>query len=185
MPTLPQKTAADKPADIDWAAALQADMLSVVRQAIEHLVGAELAAVLGPPYARGGARVGYRHGSKVRTITSPVGAVTLTVPRARLQAGAERHRMAEPGPAGVRSADAPGQRGRAAGLPVRGEHAPDPGRPEAAAAGARVVEERDQPDRPGVEGAARGLADARRWRTSISSPSTWMAFTCGSGWAGA
>jgi hypothetical protein len=63
-------------------------MLTVVRQAIEHLVGAELAAVLGPPYARGEARVGYRHGSKVRTITSPVGAVTLTVPRARLQVGA-------------------------------------------------------------------------------------------------
>ena len=88
MPTLPQKTAADKPADQDWAVALQAEMLRVVRQAIEHLVGAELGAVLGPPYARGGARVGYRHGSKVRTITSPVGAVTLTVPRARLQAGA-------------------------------------------------------------------------------------------------
>jgi transposase-like protein len=88
MPTLPQKTAADKPADIDWAAALQVEMLTVVRQAIEHLVGAELAAVLGPPYVRGEARVGYRHGSKVRTITSPVGAVTLTVPRARLQAGA-------------------------------------------------------------------------------------------------
>ena len=88
MPTLPQKTAADKPADIDWAAALQAEMLTVVRQAIEHLVGAELAAVLGPPYARDGARVGYRHGSKGRTITSPVGAVTLTVPRARLQTGA-------------------------------------------------------------------------------------------------
>ena len=60
----------------------------MVRQAIEHLVGAELAAVLGPPDARDGARVGYRHGSKVRTITSPVGVVTLTVPRARLQAGA-------------------------------------------------------------------------------------------------
>jgi putative transposase len=86
MPTLPQKPAGNKPADIDWAAALQADMLSVVRQAIEHLVGAELAAVLGAPYARGGGRVGYRHGSKVRTITSPVGAVTLTLPRARLQA---------------------------------------------------------------------------------------------------
>jgi len=86
MPTLPQKAAADKPADRDWAAALQADMLNVVRQAIEHLVGAELAAVLGPPYARGTVRVGYRHGSKVRTITSPVGAVTLTLPRARLQA---------------------------------------------------------------------------------------------------
>jgi putative transposase len=88
MPTLPQKTGADKPAERDWAAALQAEMLTVVRQAIEHLVGAELAAVLGPPYGRDGARVGYRHGSKVRTITSPVGVVTLTVPRARLQVAA-------------------------------------------------------------------------------------------------
>src|SRR5262245_40832547 len=88
MPTLPQKAAADKPAERDWAAALQVEMLTVVRQAIEHLIGAELAAALGPPYARDGARVGYRHGSKVRTITSPVGAVTVTVPRARLQTGA-------------------------------------------------------------------------------------------------
>ena len=89
MPTLPQKAAVDKPAEIDWAAALQVEMRTVVRQAIEHLVGAELGAVLGPPYARGEARLGYRHGSKVRTITSPVGAVTLTIPRARLQAGAD------------------------------------------------------------------------------------------------
>ena len=87
MPTLPQKTAVDKAVEIDWAAALQTEMRTVVRQAIEHLVGAELGAVLGPPYARGEARLGYRHGSKVRTITSPVGAVTLTIPRARLQAG--------------------------------------------------------------------------------------------------
>jgi hypothetical protein len=58
MPTLPQKAAADKPADIDWVAALQAEMRTVVRQAIEHLVSAELTAVLGPPYARGRARVG-------------------------------------------------------------------------------------------------------------------------------
>jgi hypothetical protein len=69
MPTLPQKTAVDKAAEIDWAAALQTEMRTVVRQAIEHLVGAELGAVLGPPYARGEARLGYRHGSKVRTMT--------------------------------------------------------------------------------------------------------------------
>jgi transposase-like protein len=43
---------------------------------------------------------------------------------------------------------------------VRGEHAPDPRRPKAAAAGPGLVEERDQPDRPGVEGSARGLAGA-------------------------
>jgi hypothetical protein len=43
MPTLPQKTAADRLGEVDWAVALQAEMRTVVRQAIEHhLVGAEL-----------------------------------------------------------------------------------------------------------------------------------------------
>jgi transposase-like protein len=71
MPTLPQEGAPHELAEVDWAAALEADMLVVVRHAIEHIVNA--------------ARVGYRHGTKVRTVTSPVGAVTVTVPRARLQ----------------------------------------------------------------------------------------------------
>ena len=88
MPTLPQTGAPHKLAEGDWAAALEADMQVVVRRAIEHIVDAELTALLGPRYAWDAARVGYRHGSKVRTITSPVGAVTLTVPRARLQTGA-------------------------------------------------------------------------------------------------
>jgi putative transposase len=88
MPTLPQKATAYNPAAVDWAAALQADMLAVVRRAIEHLVESELATVLGPRYARQETRVGYRHGTKTRTITSPVGTVTLTVPRARLQTAA-------------------------------------------------------------------------------------------------
>jgi len=60
-------------------------MLVVVRHAIEHIVNAELTALLGPRYAWDAARVGYRHGTKVRTVTSPVGAVTVTGPRARLQ----------------------------------------------------------------------------------------------------
>ena len=50
-----------------------------------QLPGCQVSVPSGPPYARGEARVGYRHGAKGRTITSPVGAVTLTVPRARLQ----------------------------------------------------------------------------------------------------
>src|SRR2546427_10036612 len=120
MPTLPQKAVADKPADSDWAAALQADMLTVVRQAIEHLVDAELGAVLGPPYARGGPRVGYRHGAKVRTIISPVGAVTLTVPRARLQAGGgARAAVAGPGVAACAPRIGQGHEGRVRGLPWR------------------------------------------------------------------
>jgi putative transposase len=85
MPTLPQKGAPHKLAEVDWAAALEADMQVVVRRAIEHIVDAELTALLGPRYAWDAARVGYRHGTKVRTVTSPVGAVTVTVPRARLQ----------------------------------------------------------------------------------------------------
>ena len=85
MPTLLQQTAADQPAEIGRRSA--AEMLSVVRQAGPSTRRRERGRRLGPPYARDGTRV-YRHGSKVRTITSPVGVVTLTVPRARLQAGA-------------------------------------------------------------------------------------------------
>ena len=77
-------------AEVDWAAALEADMQVVARQAIEHIVDAELTALLGPRYAWDPARVGYRHGTKVRTVTSPVGAVTVTVPRARLPPPAGR-----------------------------------------------------------------------------------------------
>ena len=85
MPTLPQTGAPHKLAEGDWAAALEADMQFVVRRAHWHIVDAELTALLGPRYAWDAARVGYRHGTKVRTVTSPVGAVTVTVPRARLQ----------------------------------------------------------------------------------------------------
>src|SRR3989442_9048715 len=85
MPTLPQTGAPHKVAEVDWAVALEADMRIVVRKAIEHIVDGELTALLGPRYAWDAARVGYRHGTKVRTVTSPVGAVTVTVPRARLQ----------------------------------------------------------------------------------------------------
>ena len=83
MPTLPQTGAPHKLAEVDWAAALEADMRVVVRHAIEHVVNAELSALLGPRYAWNAARVGYRHGTKVRTVTSPVGAVTVTERRKR------------------------------------------------------------------------------------------------------
>jgi len=48
MPTLPQEGAPHKLAEVDWAAALEADMLVVVRQAIEHIVNAEAHRVAGP-----------------------------------------------------------------------------------------------------------------------------------------
>jgi hypothetical protein len=42
MPTLPQTGAPHQWVEVDWAAALEADMQVVVRQAIEHIVDAEL-----------------------------------------------------------------------------------------------------------------------------------------------
>lgn len=70
MPTLPQKGAPHKLAEVDWVAALETDMPVVVRQAIEHVVDAELTALLGPRNEWNAARLGYRHGTNVRTVTS-------------------------------------------------------------------------------------------------------------------
>jgi len=81
-------------------------MLVVVRHAIEHIVNAELTALLGPRYAWDAARVGYRHGTKVRTVTSPVGAVTVTGPRARLQTQPDAPGQCR-GPGGSRGARSP------------------------------------------------------------------------------
>ena len=61
-----------------------------VRIAIETAVHEELRAALGTtPYERSDVRRGYRNGSKARTLTGPTGPVPLTLPRARLFAGAE------------------------------------------------------------------------------------------------
>ena len=59
-----------------------------VRGAIERAVLEELEAVLGSArYERAIAteRAGYRHGTRVRTLSGPTGPVELTLPRARLQ----------------------------------------------------------------------------------------------------
>ena len=58
-----------------------------VRGAIERAVAEELEAALGGRYERieAGERRGYRHGSRLRTLTGPTGPVELTVPRARLR----------------------------------------------------------------------------------------------------
>ena len=59
---------------------------ATVRGAIEAAVEAELAATLGAAwYGRVATRLGYRNGTKVRTLTGPTGPVALTVPRATLQ----------------------------------------------------------------------------------------------------
>jgi len=61
-----------------------------VRIAIETAVREELHAALGTtPYERSDGRLGYRNGTKTRTLTGPTGPVALTVPRATLFAGAK------------------------------------------------------------------------------------------------
>ena len=62
---------------------------ATVRGAIEAAVEAELAATLGAAwYGRVATRLGYRNGTKVRTLTGLTGPVALTVPRATLQTSA-------------------------------------------------------------------------------------------------
>jgi len=65
-----------------------------IREAIEEAVFEELEAALGRRYERieAGERRGYRHGTRLRTLTGPTGPVELEVPRARLRdAGGEAH----------------------------------------------------------------------------------------------
>lgn len=62
---------------------------ATVRGAIEAAVEAELAGTVGAEwYARAATRLGYRNGTKVRTLTGPTGPVALRVPRATLQTAA-------------------------------------------------------------------------------------------------
>ena len=60
-----------------------------IREAIEEAVVEELEAALGRRYERieAGERQGYRHGTRVRTLTGPTGPMELAVPRARLRSG--------------------------------------------------------------------------------------------------
>jgi transposase-like protein len=62
-----------------------------VREAIEKAVFEELEAALGQRYERieGGERRGYRHGTRLRTLTGPTGPVGLEVPRARMRGADE------------------------------------------------------------------------------------------------
>jgi putative transposase len=60
-----------------------------IRVAIEAAVHEELGAALGTsPWERNPVRRGYRNGTRTRTLTGPTGPVGLTLPRARLFAGA-------------------------------------------------------------------------------------------------
>jgi putative transposase len=81
MPKMPQVEQADK---ASWQVLVEQAMRAAVRGAIERVLEEELAAVLGPRYERPPERQGYRHGRKVRQLTTPAGPVELTVPRGRL-----------------------------------------------------------------------------------------------------
>ncbi|MFN8063411.1 MAG: transposase [Vicinamibacterales bacterium] len=72
----------------NWDDPLMAIIRPAVRAAIEAAVEAELKAVLGAArYERIAGRVGYRHGSQTRTLGTPMGAIAVTVPRARVDSG--------------------------------------------------------------------------------------------------
>ena len=81
MPKMPQLEIEDK---ASWQMMVEQAMQAAVRGAITRVLDEELAAALGPRYARADDRAGYRHGWKVRQLTTPSGPVALTVPRGRL-----------------------------------------------------------------------------------------------------
>ena len=58
-----------------------------IRGMIEAIVDEELAAALGAARSQrvGVARTGYRHGKRARTLTTSLGATTITMPRARIE----------------------------------------------------------------------------------------------------
>jgi putative transposase len=69
-------------------ATLEALMRERIRATIEAIVDEELVSALGASRsARVGAmRTGYRHGKRARTLTTSLGATTITMPRARIEA---------------------------------------------------------------------------------------------------
>lgn len=71
-----------------WDDPLIAAIRPAIREAIEAAVEAELKGVLGADrYERVRGRLGYRNGGGVRTLGTPMGAIEVTVPRARIGAG--------------------------------------------------------------------------------------------------
>ena len=63
-----------------------------IRAMIEAIVDEELTAALGAVRSArvGAGRTGYRHGKRARTLTTSLGATTITMPRARIEADDER-----------------------------------------------------------------------------------------------
>jgi putative transposase len=74
--------------------ALEELMRERIRATIEGIVDEELAAALGAARSErvGAIRAGYRHGKRARTLTTSLGATTITMPRARIEAEDGRDR---------------------------------------------------------------------------------------------
>jgi transposase-like protein len=71
----------------DGATSLETIIRRRARGLIDTIVEEELAAALGAaPSVRVGARVGYRHGARNRTLTTSLGPTTFAMPRARVRA---------------------------------------------------------------------------------------------------
>lgn len=74
------------PANEEWDDPLIAVLRPAIRDAIETALAKELSAVLGAArYERISRRLGYRNGVHVRELGTPLGQVTVAVPRARVQ----------------------------------------------------------------------------------------------------
>jgi len=67
--------------------ALEELMRERIRATIETIVEEELEGALGAARSQrvGSVRVGYRHGKRARTLTTSLGATTITMPRARIE----------------------------------------------------------------------------------------------------
>ena len=74
--------------------ALEEVMRERIRGIIESIVAEELEAALGAAASQrvGPVRVGYRHGKRLRTLTTSLGATMIAMPRARIEDGDGRRR---------------------------------------------------------------------------------------------
>jgi putative transposase len=77
----------DSRSGLQGKGALEELMRERIRATIETIVEEELEGALGAARSQrvGSVRVGYRHGKRARTLTTSLGATTITMPRARIE----------------------------------------------------------------------------------------------------
>ena len=84
----------DSRSSVGGEGTLEELMRTRVRATIEAIVDEELKGALGaaPSQRVGTVRAGYRHGKRLRTLTTSLGATTITMPRARIEDAQGRRR---------------------------------------------------------------------------------------------